>query len=106
MKISSLRPAINNLCEHHHMNDHTIKHIYLKCRYKVFDFRCFIPVGLVSIETHVLVTAVISDHNVMIAKFSLKYTKQKNIVRREIFNFKDKKAQKYFHDATNISTKP
>ena len=46
-----------------------------------------------------------SDHNVMVGKFSLKYTKKKSIVRREVFNFKDKEAQKYFYEQTNISTK-
>ena len=46
-----------------------------------------------------------SDHNVLFGKFSLKYTTKKNTVRREIFNFKDKDAQKYFYQTTNISTK-
>ena len=46
-----------------------------------------------------------SDHNVMFAKFKLNYTTKKNIVRKEIFNFKDKEAQKYFNTVTSISSK-
>ena len=46
-----------------------------------------------------------SDHNNMIGKFSLRYNEKKSIVWREIFDFKDKEAQKHFYEKTNDSTK-
>ena len=46
-----------------------------------------------------------SDHNNLIGKFTLKFSTVENKVRREIFDFKNKEAQKMFHDVTNTSTK-
>ena len=46
-----------------------------------------------------------SDHNVLYGKFTLKYNSKKNVVRREVFDFKDKDSQKKFHELTNITSK-
>ena len=44
-----------------------------------------------------------SDHNVLHAKFTLNYKPKKVEVRREIFEFKNKEAQKKFFNVTNLS---
>ena len=46
-----------------------------------------------------------SDHNILYAKFNIKIPKAPITVKREVFNFKDKKCQEKFKDITDETTK-
>ena len=45
-----------------------------------------------------------SDHNILFASFNITYKKSTLIVKREVFNFKDKTSQSKFHDLTENTT--
>ena len=45
-----------------------------------------------------------SDHNLLFAKFNLKYRKTPVVIKREVFNFKDPEGQIKFHDITEHTT--
>ena len=48
---------------------------------------------------------IVSDHNIMFAKFNLKYNRMKSRIRREYFNLKDQQNQKKFCEETSNSLK-
>ena len=50
-------------------------------------------------------TRIESDHNVLFAKFGIKYQEVRLKTKREIFNFKNSECQKSFYEVTNNTTK-